>query len=446
MKQKSPLLQQLLSGALFIAVIILLGWLSNRYKAELDWTAGGRNTLTEASVKQLGSMTDPIRFYAFNYSGDENRKSLEADIRRYQRVKPNVELSFIDPRTQPQKVKEFNISFAGEVVVEYQGRRENLRASTEQAITGALQRLSFSGEQWVVFLEGHGERSMEDAGKPAEWGRFTQTLRDKGLKLQALNLTRTPKVPDNTSVLVIAAPQSNLLEGEVKLIQEYVERGGNLLWLNDPEAAQNTLDPLAKSLGITWLNGFVLDPVAQQLGLPAGFYVPGDYPQNDITKGFEQITLFALARAMISEPAGDWTVLPLLTTVPEATLEMPGADGQLVPVAGAKGPFVIGTTLTREVKGADNKPRAQRVIVLGDADFLSNQFVGQQGNQPFGNNLIQWLAYRDSQLNIEVPKAPDTALFVPEWAELLIAGVFILGLPLLLLGFGITRWVLRRRR
>ena len=37
--------------------------------------------------------------------------------------------------------------------------RENLRMLSEQTLTNALERLAYSGESWIVFLEGHGERN-----------------------------------------------------------------------------------------------------------------------------------------------------------------------------------------------------------------------------------------------------------------------------------------------
>ena len=61
-QKKQILIQQLTSGVLFVAVIALIGFLSVRFKVEADWTAGNRNTITEASVKQLDSMADPIQF------------------------------------------------------------------------------------------------------------------------------------------------------------------------------------------------------------------------------------------------------------------------------------------------------------------------------------------------------------------------------------------------
>lgn len=451
MNKKQQLTQQLLNGALFLTIIILLGWLSVRYKTELDWTAGNRNTLTEASIKQLEAMPDKITFYAFNPSGDEGRRALEADLGKYRREKPEIELVFIDPTAQPLKVKEFNISFPGEVVVEYQGRRENLRASTEQAVTTALQRLSYSGEQWITVLEGHGERSTEDATKQSEMGRFAQTLRDKGLKVQPLNLINTQRIPDNSSVLIIASPQTALLAGEVKLIKEYVEKGGNLLWLADPDYPAG-LDEVAKTLGISWLNGYAIFPEYEILGTGhPGFYAATSYPDNAITAGFEEATLFPLTRALQFETDKGWTAQPLLQSIPDAWLETSALDGSAVNLddKDIKGPLTIGLTLTREHKEGEGdaaKSKQQRIALIGDADFLSNTFVGQLSNQQFGLNLLQWLASRDTQLNIDVPKAPDSSLVLAGWVAWMINLGFILILPAALLGFGVGRWMIRRRK
>ena len=163
MRNKQVLAQQLLSAVLFIAVLGMLAFLTHRYKIEADWTAGNRNTLTEGSRTLLAALPDPVSFKAFLYPRSEQRPLIEADIRRYQRLKPDITLEFVDPSTNPQLVRDYNIQRPGEIVIEYQGRRENIGDPTEQAITTALQRLADAGERWIVFLEGHGERGTADA-------------------------------------------------------------------------------------------------------------------------------------------------------------------------------------------------------------------------------------------------------------------------------------------
>ena len=446
MNRKQVRIQQLISAVLFVGVLGMLAWLSNRYALEADWTAGNRNSLTESSRKLLESLPDKVTFKAFLYPRSELRPSIEADIRRYQRVKPDIALEFVDPSANPQQVREYNIQRPGEIVVEYQGRRENLAEPTEQAITTALQRLAYSGENWIVFLEGHGERGIADTD-PAGYAQFAQALRDKGLKVQALSLVKTPKIPDNTSVLVIAAPRSKLLDGEAKLVEAWVEQGGNVLWLADPDTPA-TPESLARKLGVTWLDGIVIDPVALQFQLPVGFFVPAQYPANPAVKDLEVLTIFPIARALKAAAVEGWNAQPLLETQPEAWVET--SKERVSPDdKDVHGPLAVGLTLTRELKAeggaADAKPRHQRIALLGDADFAANDALGQQGNSQLALNLVQWLALRDAQINVDVPRAPDVALVIPDWGLMAINLGFGFGLPLALLGFGITRWVLRRR-
>jgi ABC-type uncharacterized transport system involved in gliding motility auxiliary subunit len=466
MSRKQILVQQLITAVLFVGVLAMLGWLSNRYTIEADWTAGNRNTLTEPSKKLLATLTDPVAFKVFIYPRSEMRPALEADIRRYQRVKEDITLDFVDPATNPQQVRDYNIQRPGEVVVEYQGRRENLASTTEQAVTAALQRLAHSGERWIVFLEGHGERSLEDPGQNG-YSEFATFLREKGLKVRGLNLATSATVPDNTAVLVIASPERPLLDGEVKLLDAYVREGGNLLWLADPVAGGRdpvaSLEPVAKALNVAWQKGTGIMLESASLGLPPYVYITTQYPQNPVTHDFPENALFPLVRGLTYKSAPDgWTAQPLLTTREEAWLETGKLEGELAmePNEGdTAGPLTLGVTLTRELKapapveaakdGAAPPPappaRAQRVAVIGDSDFLANGYFGQLGNSLLGLNLAQWLASRDEQLNIDIPKAPDTSIVIPGWGMYALSFGFVLLLPALLLGFGITRWVVRRR-
>ncbi len=464
-QKKTKLLQQLLNGLLIAVVIVLVGLLSVRYKAEIDWTAGGRNTLTAASQKLLKQMPDKVAFTAFIYPESENRRDIEMWVNRYKRVKPDITLDFVDPSKDPAKVKEYNIDQPGEVVVQYQDRKETLRVLSESAVTGALQRLLDKGDHFVVFIEGHGERSLNPSNSHDEgaaqtgYVQFAETLRQKGLKVQGLNLVRTPSIPDNTSVLVVASPTQKLLDGEIKLIDDYVKAGGNLLWLNDP-GQPGGLEAVAKTLGVTWENGFAVFPDYRQLGSPSpALYLATDYPPNPVTQDMAYVTAFPLARPLRfdqdADRAAGWDVLPLLVTNEASWLEVGSPTSGAISFDEKKGdkqgPLTLGITLSRKINTAPDKDktggsRTQRVAVVGDSDFLADAYLDQQGNKQLGINLMQWLASRDALLNIDVPKAPDTALYLPGWATWLVVLGYTIVLPLLLLGYGITRWVRRRRR
>jgi len=66
-------------------------------------------------------------------------------------------------------------------------------------------------------------------------GQFGKELAHRKINAQTLNLATLPAIPDNSALLVIAAPKVPLLAGEITIIKSYIQRGGNLLLLTDPD-------------------------------------------------------------------------------------------------------------------------------------------------------------------------------------------------------------------
>lgn len=486
-QKRTKLFNQIINFALVIVIVGLLGWLSQRYKTEFDWTYGHRNTLTTQSQKLLKTMPDPIHFYAFIYGSASNkRQDIQQAVDRYQRFKSNITVKYIDPTRNPQKVKQFHITQPGQVVVEYDGRKETLTSVSEPKISHALERLSSKNIAHVVFLTGDGERSPDDK-KQTGYSSFSQTLISKGMRVDTVNLALHPKIPANTAALVIASPTSELLPGEQKIIQNYVKHGGNLLWLADTDNPPY-LKGLARQLGIAWQNGYAIFPNYQALGTGnPGIYLAAAYPRSPITKHLHEITVFPLVRSLKAAPLPGWHRMPLLETTKDSWLEVASHKMQGViqfdPKAGdLPGPLMIGLAESRKVtvpaanpakadktakahkggksdtgKTADHKdpkpaakPRStskqQRIVMIGDADFLSNGYIKVLGNRDLGVSIMNWLASRNKSLDITIPNAPDRNLYLPTWESWAISIGFIAVLPFLLLVFGIGRWFIRRRR
>ncbi len=452
---------------LFLTAVGLLAWLSQRYSVEADWTASGRNTLAEATVRLLERIEGPVKITAFATESEltSPRKRIRDLIERYQRHKSDIALEFVNPETDPQRTRELDIKVDGELVLEYRGRTEHVQRVTEENLTNALQRLLRRGERKLVFVTGHGERDPHGRAN-FDLGEFVRRLEDKGLKAETVNLAEAKAIPEDTAVLIIAGPRVAWLEGEVKLVLDYLDRGGRLLWLHDPGPLHG-LEPLAEKLGITFVPGVVVDPTTQLLGIrdPAIALVVA-YPPHPVTSDFHFMTLYPQAagiRATGARAAG-WTARAFLQSSPGSWAEtgplrgVIKADGKDTP-----GPLDLGLALTRTPagekgdndKGQDNpgpdqpavkKKAEQRVVVIGDGDFLSNTFLGNQGNQDLGFNVINWLSHDDTFINIPAKVAPDTRLNLSRTAWAVIALFFLIGLPVILLGSGIWIWHRRRRR
>lgn len=455
--------QNLAFVVLLLLVAGLLAWLSTRYVYQADWTASGRNTLSEASVELLGRLPGAVTVTAYaRETPPLVRKHITELVGRYQRHKPDIALAFVNPDLEPQKVRELNITLDGEMVIEYRGRSEQLRDVSENGLTNALQRLARGGERRLAFLTGHGERSPR-AAQSFDVSAWARQLESKGYRIEELNLVATPAVPADIAVLVIASPQVDLLPGEAAHLVEYLDRGGSLLWLTDPEHGVRGLQPLAQQLGVRFDKGTVVDPNVSQVGqMLFGTDDPrvalvARYPAHEITRSFELNTLFPLAGGLRAETAGAWRATTLLETLSNTWLESGKVSGKITYDEGADvpGPVTIGLALSRPLPGAVGEDAGvdaaagaatQRAVVIADGDFLSNGFLGLGGNLQLALNVVNWLSSDDALIDIPARTAPDLSLELSRTSTAVVGFGFLLLLPALLFGSGLFIWFRRRRR
>lgn len=447
-------IQNLLFYILFVLVVGGLGYLSTQYKFESDWTYGNRNSLSDATQELLSKLDKPIKLVVYIPQDSPIKVGLKELFAKYQLVKKDIELEFVDPNLQPKRVQEDGVQYAGQIAVHYGDRHELIESTSEQTLVETLQRLGEEGERFVVFLEGHGELDPF-AGESTGMGKLVEVLQRKGIQVQPHNLVRSQSLPENTSFLVIAAPKKALLEGEVKVLKEYIEKGGNLLWLHEAGELQG-LEPLEAELGINILNGTIVDAnqdLQYLLGVDNPAVVPViDYGRSLLAKGLSGTpSLYPFAtgiEADDSEQAELWQFDPFLQSLPTSWLETGDLDGEVSfnpDQDDQPGPVVIGAALTRmiETEGSDSN-KEQRVVVIGDSDFMQNAFLGYGANIDVASNIFNWLNQRDDFIQVAIPTAPDTRLELSGVSALLISLVFLIILPLGLLLAGFWVWWKRR--
>jgi ABC-type uncharacterized transport system involved in gliding motility auxiliary subunit len=428
-------------AVLFLTVVGLALWLARDYRVQVDLSRGGRNSLSEASIALLNTLDQPVKITAYASERKELRKTIRDLVARYQRHKADIALEFVSPDADPARVRAAGVRLDGELIVEYRQARENIQHHSEDKLTNALTRLARGGERWLVFVSGHGERSPERQANH-DLSLWAGELAKRGIKTRSLALGGQMQIPQNTAVLVIAGPRVKYLPGEVKKLEDYIKRGGNLLWLADPGPLHG-LEPLAELLGVEFQRGVIVDPVSQALtGASATFYVATEYGAHPIVQNFTLTTLFPDAVALSQRAPKDWRAQELLRTGPSAWSETAALTDKIQFDKGQDiaGPLGFGITLTHKLEAGE-----QRVAVIGDGDFLSNTFLGNGGNLEFGMNLVNWAASDDGQVNLPARIAPDLRLDLSQPAQLLIALGFLVVLPLMLVASGAVIWWRRRR-
>jgi hypothetical protein len=241
-----------------------------------------------------------------------------------------------------------------------------------------------------------------------------------------------------------------LLDGEIKLLLQYLEGGGNLLWLADPDEAA-VAQPLADFLGIAFAGGTIFDVAGRLVGItdPGLTMITSSlYGSHDALAGFSFTTLFPRATTILASGSPGWTVTPLLSTGDHTWLETGPLDANSRYDAGAElqGPLTLGLSLERPFGGdATANPGRQKVVIVGDGDFLSNTYLDNSGNLDLGIRLINWLAGDEQLIQIPARTAADTQLTVSSITIGVTGLVFLLALPMLLLMAGAAIWWHRRR-
>jgi ABC-type uncharacterized transport system involved in gliding motility auxiliary subunit len=425
-----------------LSLLIALAWLSRVYTAQTDLTANASNTLSIASQKILATLPESITITAY-IKETSLQKQIAQLLNKYRHFKNNINISFIDPNSVPEKARELDIGPQGAIIVEYQGRKEKITFLDESTLSNALLQLANTNEHWISFLTGHGERAP--AGESNfDLGLFGKKLSEHKIKALTINLAQLSAIPDNSALLVIAAPAVALLAGELNIIIDYIDQGGNLLLLTDPKNQQ--LTEIEELLGIHKLPGTIVDTSSDLYGIDdPTFVLVSEYSPHPITRNFNSITVFPVTAALEISEESPFKTEPIISSVLRSWTETGEISGKIhfdVDSEEREGPLTIAYALTRDF--SDKKQ--QRIVVMGDGDFLSNAFLGNVGNSELGFRLINWLTHDDQFIEIPVKVAPGKSLQLSKTSIAVIGLGFLFGLPMLLISTGFVIWRKRKRR
>jgi len=427
---------------LLVALVTLLAYFARVHRVEIDLTQVQRNTLSPATLDVLKRLEEPVRITAYamerDTRGEQLHRRIEEFVRPYQRARPDIALTLVDPREQPKAAAQAGVRASAELVLEYKRRTVHVTELSEQAFVNALMRLMRGTERLVMWLDGHGERKHNGTANH-DLGEFGRQLQSKGFRVSALNLVLAQEVPANTALLVIASPQVDVLPGEVQKIRSYLAAGGNLLWLIDPEPLRG-LAPVAEALGLVLGPGTVIDPEAARLNAPLTVALAAVYGRHAVTEGFNLITAFPGARQINTVESEEWRIRPLVEVAPRGCVKTSKPGGSCDPSRDIPGPIVIATAFERAVGD-----RQQRVVVVGNAAFLSNSFIGNGGNRDLGINFVNWLSGDDNLITLQPRSSADASLNIDQNLLYLIALSFLIVLPLAFMITGAVIWWRRRR-
>ncbi|HEX5954282.1 MAG TPA: GldG family protein [Rhodanobacteraceae bacterium] len=434
-----------LYALLCVVIAVCLAALSARFGFTADWSTGARATITAQSQSLLKQLDGPLEVTSYARPG-ALRTRIRLLVDRYARFKYDLALKFVDPDLDPIATQDAGITADGELILTWNSHSQHVARLDEPGFSDALVRLARGGNKLVAFVTGDGERDA--SGKsPADLGQFVERLATRGVRAVPLNLAEAAEVPRNANLVVLASPQAALLPSSVQKLRDYVANGGNLLWLTEPGADDLGLAPLAQALGIKRLPGMLLDAQnASGVGDPR-LLVATHYPSQTLTDGFNTNTLFPRVAALAALSDAAWNVQPILQSSVRSwnqTAPFDPAQAAFDPGSGElKGPLTFGYALSRLSPSPDKNQ--QRVVVIGDGDFLSDAYLADAGNLAFGERVVDWLLGDDALASVP-QSAPDTVL-KPTRAQLgALTFGYLIALPIILILIGLAISGRRRRR
>ena len=420
------------------AIVLLAIVLSSRYSFAFDLTRESRNSLntrSESVVSQLQS-TATISLYAGN-----NATLLQSTrdlVSRYQRASKNIEFEHRNIELDPSLSRDKNIEREGEIIISMGGKEKRINVLSETAITDALSSLLISGERRLVFVSGHGERHATGKANH-DLGEFSDRLQKVGYSISTLSADEALPAADAETTLVVASPEQSFSAAEQLALAEYLNGGGNLLWLQDSDGA-DAAKTLSRLLPVATLPGVIVDSEAQNAGLPSPDFALGkQYPQHAAMLNINGTSLFPRAVALQLRPSTEWKGLPLLQSSGESWNETSAIEGNIKPSDNGEqvGPLTFAVAFER-----NDRVKPQRVIVIGDGDFLANNWLGNGSNVAVGEQLMGWLTQAESAPLPPAVAALDRQVEIPKNTLLTLAAGMFGVIPLCL--FAVAGWQWRQ--
>ena len=274
---------------------------------------------------------------------------------------------------------------------------------------------------------------------------------------------------ESTDIVVLAGPSQPLPEAVVQNLGSFLDAGGSALLLIEKNGVSGQ-SPVTSAI-MTGLEGFLEERgIRVDAGMALDYrsnsqvQVPGQGPfrtvrqyplwpigikgdahpttrdLNGLSMGWATaitVTDSAVQRLWVTSEAGEIQAPPIL--IMPTALAAPNRDAfQTVTLAVA----------IESVGGEDGGSSGGRMIVVGDVDYLREDFVrSNPQNLAFTANAIDWLAQDEALIGIRSKnRTPPAIALTSDFQGALLKWGNLLGVPLLFVVGGVFRVTGRRRR
>lgn len=430
-----------------LAILAFINYLGYRHHKSFDLTSEKLYTLSDQTEKIIKPIRADVQVFMFaKTAGPEEQEvqSMKDQMAEYANLNPHIHFTVVDPQERPDLAKQYDVARMGQVIVVNGTHIERLEETTEQDITSAILKATSTTVKTVCFIEGHGERSIgAEDGKG--YSAVAAELQKENYQVKSVNLVTTGSVPPDCSVLVDPGPAKAFFPQEAQMVEKYLDGGGKAMFLLDP-GTDPQLGAVMQPWNIKVGEGYVIDVsgVGRLLGAGPAIPLVIDYGESPIVRNFKgSMTFFPLARTVAvadaskTEPQASELLKTSAASFTVATLG--NGTVKYDPKKDQRGPLSLGVAAERKSGGAD-----PRLVVIGNSEFASNQWEGQQRNGDLFFNGVNWLTEEENLISIRPKQAANRRVTLTEAQQRAVQWISTIFIPLFVIIAGIIIWVKRR--
>ena len=471
--------------------IVAVNYLANRHNKRWDLTATQQYTLSDQAVGMLSNLDLDLKIIVFNRP-DQAQAALDLlDQFRYHSDRISVEV--IDQEAEQAKAApyrtstEANIPF-GTVVIDSGEKMERVSVAAEADIINGIIRVIKEGSKKIYFIEGHGEKNVDESATGLSI--IKTKLEESNYEVAKFHPLQSMQegrilIPEDAAALAIVGPQRDYLPVEIEMLREYLEGGGKVLFLLDPEnqGAKPNLVALLNDFGVRLGDNVVIDAsgVGQLFGFGPEVPLVASYSMHAITQKFANApTVYPFVRSVEgaeSTPEGI-SVTTLASSSENSWAEQDFdelAQGQVSADDDERpGPLSLAVALTIDVEepapgepgelddlgdpaegsdeGSDspdspdsNAASEGRAVIVGDSDFISDALAGAPvANLDLFLNMVNWITEDEDLISIRPREPEDRRIFMNQQQQKNVAYLSLLFIPALVLVTGTIVWWGRR--
>lgn len=431
----------LLLSIAVLAILSILNFLGFRHHKRFDLTTEKLYTLSDQSRKILTGLQKDVKIIRFEKTDDQRLSDLMSEFKY---AGSRVSYERIDPQQKPEVARQYNVQRMGETIVAAGDRIERPQNTDEQDLINAIMKVTRDKLKTICFVDGHGEKDL--SGSDAEgFGSMDKALKNENYETKTVNLVSSNQVPSECSVLIVAGPKKTLFPQEAAMIGKFLDEGGKVFLMIDPETDPGVGDVL-KAWNIVAGNDTVIDVsgVGRLFGTGPAVPLVGNYGSHPITKDMTRTaTFFPLARSVKTGDSakGETLFTEILKTSDAswAETELKGNEAKFDEGKDTKGPVNLGVAASKKFGDKES-----RLVVIGDSDFATNNYVRLAGNADLFLNATNWLAQDEDLISIRPKSATNRSVTMTESQQRWMFWLTVLLMPLAVIGAGAYVWWKRR--